>query len=161
MLWSSSWTPKRFHNDTYAPFTLFKMYITRNKRGSAELQTKPKAGVITCERLSVVLTTAARIGVIIWKEVSWIQLVKLSTAGVCNVEPIAKKRNALGEKIPLLQRCLSSCQQSELGGKLLHEFYCTVLGIVANVVSLINSVGGAERTLLNKKKQYPITKKVW
>jgi len=99
--------------------------------------------------------------VIVWKEVSWIQLVKISTAGVCNVEPITKKQNALGEKIPLLQRCLSSCQQSELGGKLLHEFYCTVLGIVANVVSLIDSLGGGVRTLSNKKKQYPITKKVW
>jgi len=73
---------------------------------------------------------------------------------VCNFEPITKKRNPLGEKIPLLQRCPSSCQQSELGGKSLHDFYCAVLGIVANVVSLIDSLGGAVRTVSNKKKQY-------
>jgi len=46
-------------------------------------------------------------------------------------------------------------------GKSSHEFYCTVLGIVANVVSLIDSLGGGVRTLSNKKKQYPITKKLW
>jgi len=86
---------------------------------------------------------------------------KISGPGVCYFEFITKKRNALGEKIPLLQRCLSSCQQSGLGSKSSHEFYCTVLGIVANVVSLINSVCGAVRTLSNKKKQYPITKKLW
>ena len=39
---------------------------------------------------------------------------KISGAGVCNFEPITKKQNALGEKIPLLQRCPSSCQQSTI-----------------------------------------------
>ena len=71
---------------------------------------------------------------------------------MCNFEPIIKKRNPLGEKISLLQRCPSGCQQ--LGGKSLHDFYCAALGIVVNVVSLIDSIGGAVRTVSNKKKQY-------
>jgi len=36
-------------------------------------------------------------------------------------------------------------------GKSLHEFYCTVLGIVATVVSLIDSLGEAVRNLSNRR----------
>jgi len=39
--------------------------------------------------------------------------------------------------------------------------YCKVLGIVATLVSLIDSLGGAVRKLSNKRKQNPISEKAW
>jgi len=45
------------------------------------------------------------------------------------------------------------------GDKSLHEFYCKVLGIVATVVSLINSHGGAVRELPNKTNRISLWKK--
>jgi len=41
----------------------------------------------------------------------------------------------------------------------LHEFYCTVLGIVVELVSLINSLGGAQRKLSNKRSSILLWKK--
>ena len=41
------------------------------------------------------------------------------------------------------------------GGKSLHKFYCTALGVVATVVSLTDSLGGAVCKLSNKRSSIP------
>jgi len=51
------------------------------------------------------------------------------------------------------------CVISSNGRKSLPEIYCAVLGIVANVVSLIDSLGGAMRTVSNKRSRIPFWKK--
>jgi len=42
--------------------------------------------------------------------------------------------------------------------KSLHHFYCTVLAIVATVVSLIDILGGAVRKLSKKRSSIPLWK---
>jgi len=47
---------------------------------------------------------------------------------------------------------IKHCAISNNGGKSLHEFYCEVLGIVVNVVSLMDDLRGAVRTLSNTSR---------
>ena len=54
-----------------------------------------------------------------------------------------------------IKDCAISCN----GGKLLHEFYCTVVGIAATALSLIDSFVEAMRIVENKK-QHPLEEKV-
>ena len=54
-----------------------------------------------------------------------------------------------------IKDCAISCN----GGKLLHEFYCTVVGIDATALSLIDSFVEAMRIVENKK-QHPLEEKV-
>ena len=51
---------------------------------------------------------------------------------------------------------IKDCVITSKGGKLLHEFYFTVLGIVSTVARLIESLGGAVGKLLNKRKSIPL-----
>jgi len=54
---------------------------------------------------------------------------------------------------------IKDCAISSNGGKSLHELYCTIIGIVATVVSLINSLGGAVRKLSNIRSNIPLCEK--